>query len=62
MLLKSEGHDAVLQNVPVLDLFIQTAFWSQLLEALLRRLPVDHIPDGLEILSLAVLVLETKNC
>lgn len=29
------------------------------LEALLRRLPVDDIPDGLEVLRLAVLVLET---
>lgn len=29
------------------------------LEALLRRLPVDDVPDGLEVLCLAVLVLET---
>jgi hypothetical protein len=31
---------------------------SSLLEALLGRLPVDHIPDGLEVLRFTVLVLE----
>jgi hypothetical protein len=32
-----------------------------LLEALLRRLPVDHIPDSFEVLGLAILVLEAEN-
>lgn len=31
---------------------------SDLTEALLNGLPVDHVPDGLEVLCLAVLVLE----
>ena len=30
-------------------------------EALLRGLPVDDIPDGAEVLSLAVLVLQAKR-
>lgn len=31
-------------------------------EALLRGLPVEHLKDGLEVLSLAVLVLEAVKC
>ncbi len=31
-------------------------------EPLLRSLPVDHIPDGAEVLSLAVLVLNIVLC
>jgi hypothetical protein len=34
---------------------------SSSLEALLSRLPVDDVPDGLEILRLAVLILETVH-
>jgi len=33
---------------------------SLLREALLNGLPVDHIPDGLEVLGLAVLVLQAR--
>jgi hypothetical protein len=31
------------------------------MKALLSRLPVDNVPDGLEVLRLAVLVLEAKE-
>lgn len=31
-------------------------------EALLHSLPVDNLPDGLEVLGLAVLVLQTVEC
>lgn len=34
---------------------------KHLLEALLGGLPVDNVPDGLEVLGLTVLVLETGN-
>jgi hypothetical protein len=34
---------------------------NRLLKALLSRLPVDDVPDGLEVLCLAVLVLEATK-
>ena len=34
---------------------------SHLLETLLGRLPVDDIPDSLEVLGLSVLVLKTAH-
>jgi hypothetical protein len=34
---------------------------SNLLEALLGGLPVDDVPDGLEVLGLAVLVVEARD-
>jgi len=34
----------------------------RLREALLNCLPVDNVPDGLEVLGLAVLVLEAVTC
>lgn len=35
---------------------------NPLLEALLGNLPVDDVPDGVEVLCLAVLVLEASTC
>lgn len=34
----------------------------RLREALLNGLPVDDVPDGLEVLGLTVLVLEAVTC
>jgi hypothetical protein len=38
-----------------------TSFASSRRKSLLDRLPVDHIPNGLEVLSLAVLILEAMT-